>query len=71
MPPHLVSVMLYCHRCKTPTTVLRPQDSIEWSISQKVDGDSVEGKLVMVARCPTCQKDIEISLKEWKQKKMT
>jgi hypothetical protein len=67
MPPHVISVMVYCHRCKQPHTVLHPETKIAWRVYQTVEGENASGQLFMDVRCPSCQKDIEISLKKWKQ----
>lgn len=69
MPPHIVSLIFYCHRCKTPNTLLSPDKNIEWQVTQVVEGDEANGALMAIIKCPKCQKDIEITVKKWKQEK--
>jgi len=64
-PPHIISMMIYCHRCKSTRTLLKPQDNVEWKARSVIDGDESRGELVMAATCPECQKEIEINLNTW------
>jgi len=65
LPSHVVSLVFYCHKCKSSNIVLNPQESVDWSASQTVEDTGSKGKFTMTVNCPSCGKDVDVELKKW------
>lgn len=59
LPPHVISMMVYCHRCKAPQHVLQPDKKLAYCIEPD-DADNMNLKVVVA--CPSCQTKLRIFL---------
>jgi hypothetical protein len=63
LPPHVVSMMVYCHRCKTTQHVLQPEKKLAYCL-EPANEDINDMQLKLSFQCPACQTKLKIVLCE-------